>query len=42
LSSIVSFDALHVLFDIGDGKWRKLMTIEVKIKSFDGERRDVS
>jgi hypothetical protein len=29
-------------FDIGDGKWRKLMTNEVKIKGFDGESKDVS
>jgi len=39
---VASFDVTRVLLDIGDGKWRKLMTNEVKIKGFDGERKDVS
>jgi hypothetical protein len=32
LFSVASSDAIHALLDIGDGKWRKLMTNEVKIK----------
>jgi hypothetical protein len=35
---VASSDVTCVLLDIGDGKWRKFMSNEVKIKGFDGGR----
>jgi hypothetical protein len=39
---VASSDVTCVSLDIGDGKWRKLMTNVVKIKGFDGEKKDAS